>query len=54
MAGISTARISDYESGQREISKTVVRKLSAVFGVSPVVLFEIEPMGVAVHHFCAF
>jgi DNA-binding XRE family transcriptional regulator len=37
MIDISTARISDFETGQRAISKAVAKKLGELFGVSPAV-----------------
>jgi antitoxin component HigA of HigAB toxin-antitoxin module len=35
--GVSQYRVSDYESGQREISKGVAKKLAEVFKTSPAV-----------------
>ncbi|MBN1577390.1 MAG: helix-turn-helix transcriptional regulator [Chitinispirillaceae bacterium] len=37
MIGIPTARISDFETGQRAISKVMAKKLAAVFNTSPAV-----------------
>jgi hypothetical protein len=37
MTGIPTTRISDYETGQRAISKEGAKKLAGIFGVSPAV-----------------
>lgn len=34
ISGIPAARISDYETGQRAISKTIAKKLAGIFGVS--------------------
>ena len=35
--GVSPYRISDFETGQRAISKSVAKKLAGVFGTSPAV-----------------
>ena len=35
--GATPYRVSDYETGQRAISKAVAKKLAALFGVSPAV-----------------
>ena len=35
--GVTPYRVSDYESGQRSISKTIAKKLAELFGVSPAV-----------------
>lgn len=35
--GVSPYRVSDFETGQRAISKAMAKKLADVFGVSPVV-----------------
>ena len=35
--GVSPYRVSDYETGQRAISKAVAKKLAKLFGVSPAV-----------------
>lgn len=37
LAGLPASRISDYETGQRSISKDVAKKLSDIFKVSPAV-----------------
>ena len=37
MTGTPTTRISDYETGQRAISKDAAKKLAAIFNVSPAV-----------------
>jgi antitoxin component HigA of HigAB toxin-antitoxin module len=37
MTGTPASRISDYETGQRAISKEVAKKLAAIFNVSPAV-----------------
>jgi DNA-binding XRE family transcriptional regulator len=34
--GVSPHRVSDFETGQREISKDIAKKLAKVFKVSPV------------------
>ena len=35
--GVSAYRVSDYETGQRAISKEVAKKLAVIFNVSPAV-----------------
>lgn len=37
MAGLPVARISDFEKGQRTISKSMVKKPAGIFGTSPAV-----------------
>jgi len=37
LVGVPTARISDFETGQRAISKAVAKKLGDLFGVSPAI-----------------
>jgi DNA-binding XRE family transcriptional regulator len=37
LVGVPASRISDYETGQRSISKEVAKKLAEIFNVSPAV-----------------
>ena len=35
LVGVPASRISDFETGQRSISKEMAKKLAAMFGVTP-------------------